>query len=253
MEKSEYKGCAVCQYLVVEPDPDPFDWFCDDDEKARCSLSQANTEKRGGEPYITIGARPYETMKDCCRIPSWCPLGGAPAVRPEFIKNFTQEELLKMTQIQMEYAARQSKKPENVIKSFTGEYAFLSNYFVCDVTIAPYGTFTSSEAAYQAAKCPERVKEFLPLDPDDSKKLGKKVKIVDNWNYIRDYVMRQVVLTKFSQNEGLKQKLLDTGDSILIEGNTWGDKYWGQVNGNGENMLGKILMEVREYLRGENN
>ncbi|NWN81082.1 NADAR family protein, partial [Bacillus sp. (in: firmicutes)] len=47
----------------------------------------------------------------------------------------------------------------------------------------------------------------------------------------------------------LKNKLLQTGESILIEGNTWGDKIWGVCNGVGENKLGKILMKVRNELK----
>ena len=47
----------------------------------------------------------------------------------------------------------------------------------------------------------------------------------------------------------LKEKLLETEDEYLEEGNTWGDKVWGTVNGVGANNLGRILMEVREILQ----
>lgn len=42
-----------------------------------------------------------------------------------------------------------------------------------------------------------------------------------------------------------------TGDAELIEGNNWGDTFWGVCNGRGENMLGKLLMEIRDYLRAQ--
>ena len=61
--------------------------------------------------------------------------------------------------------------------------------------------------------------------------------------------MKDIVLAKFTQNQFLKEKLLATGDAYLIEGNTWGDRVWGQVNGVGQNRLGKILMEVRDMLK----
>lgn len=61
--------------------------------------------------------------------------------------------------------------------------------------------------------------------------------------------MYEICLAKFSQNENLKARLLETGDKHLEEGNTWGDKIWGTVNGEGENNLGKILMRVRAELR----
>lgn len=63
--------------------------------------------------------------------------------------------------------------------------------------------------------------------------------------------MYEICMAKFTQNEDLKEKLLATGNDILEEGNTWGDKVWGTVNGVGENKLGKILMKVREELRNE--
>jgi predicted NAD-dependent protein-ADP-ribosyltransferase YbiA (DUF1768 family) len=57
--------------------------------------------------------------------------------------------------------------------------------------------------------------------------------------------MREILIAKFSQNEDIKGKLLATGDTELIEGNTWGDTFWGVCRGEGTNWLGKLLMEVR--------
>ena len=59
--------------------------------------------------------------------------------------------------------------------------------------------------------------------------------------------MEEIVRAKFGQNPVLADKLLATGDTLLIEGNTWGDKFWGVDTrvGQGENHLGKILMKVR--------
>ena len=61
--------------------------------------------------------------------------------------------------------------------------------------------------------------------------------------------MREIVFEKFKQNPHLTKKLLDTGDVYLEEGNNWGDRIWGTVNGVGRNELGKILMEVRKELK----
>lgn len=61
--------------------------------------------------------------------------------------------------------------------------------------------------------------------------------------------MYEIVKAKFLQNKEIKEKLLLTGNEELIEGNTWGDRIWGTVNGVGENRLGKILMQVREELK----
>ena len=61
--------------------------------------------------------------------------------------------------------------------------------------------------------------------------------------------MRYAVREKFRQNPVIKEDLLETGDSIIIE-HTKNDSYWADGgDGTGKNMLGKILMEVRAKLR----
>ena len=60
--------------------------------------------------------------------------------------------------------------------------------------------------------------------------------------------MYEIVKQKFIQNSDLKDKLIATGNVYLEEGNTWGDKVWGTVNGEGFNHLGFILMKIRESL-----
>ena len=69
-----------------------------------------------------------------------------------------------------------------------------------------------------------------------------------DWEEVKNKVMYEIVLAKFTQNSDLKEKLLATGDEHLEEGNTWGDTIWGTVDGVGENRLGKILMRVRDEL-----
>ena len=70
-----------------------------------------------------------------------------------------------------------------------------------------------------------------------------------DWEEIKYDIMYEVCKAKFTQHPDLAQKLLDTGDEMLVEGNTWGDKVWGQVKGEGQNMLGQILMRIRDELR----
>ena len=68
-------NCIVCQHHVVEPDPDPTDWFEDDDEKVRCRLSNKppSNHLRAEEPYITVACRPYNITAESS-TPEWCPL-----------------------------------------------------------------------------------------------------------------------------------------------------------------------------------
>jgi predicted NAD-dependent protein-ADP-ribosyltransferase YbiA (DUF1768 family) len=56
--------------------------------------------------------------------------------------------------------------------------------------------------------------------------------------------MRQVLVRKFSHPE-LRAALLSTGDALLVEGNHWGDIFWGVCRGEGENWLGRLLMALR--------
>ena len=84
------------------------------------------------------------------------------------------------------------------------------------------------------------------MNAKQAKIFGKKVKLRDDWEDVKKYWMLNVVYAKFSQNVELREMLLETEDAYLEEGNTWGDTYWGTVNGIGENNLGKILMGVRK-------
>lgn len=83
------------------------------------------------------------------------------------------------------------------------------------------------------------------------RKISRQVPLRGDWEEVKDNIMYEICKAKFTQNEDLKEKLLATGNDILEEGNTWGDRVWGTVNGVGENRFGKILMRVREELRNE--
>lgn len=64
--------------------------------------------------------------------------------------------------------------------------------------------------------------------------------------------MEDIAWAKFAQKEDLRQLLLETGDMILDEGNTWNDTFWGvdAKTREGQNHLGRILMRVRKELQG---
>lgn len=138
------------------------------------------------------------------------------------------------------------------IKEFKNKYFFLSNFFEAPVTYDGL-TFQNNESAFQSKKCCSREEQtkFVSLNPSEAKRLGRRVLLREDWEKIKDKVMYDIVYAKFSQNPDLKEMLLATGDAYLEEGNTWGDKYWGTVDGVGRNQLGKTLMSVRERLRKE--
>jgi ribA/ribD-fused uncharacterized protein len=138
-----------------------------------------------------------------------------------------------------------------MINEFRGKYYFLSNFYSVPVKHG-FLTFTNTEAAFHSEKCPVRSGEFTKLNPSEAKRLGRRVRLRSDWEQVKDQVMLDVVRAKFDQHPDLAQKLLATGDEELVEGNDWGDIYWGVYKGYGKNMLGKILMRVRAELRGEN-
>ena len=139
-----------------------------------------------------------------------------------------------------------------MIKEFRGKYFFLSNFYEAPVTWEGI-TYQNNESAFQSAKVidKEKRKSFSNLNPSLAKRKGRHVLLRHDWEKIKDDIMYEICLAKFSQNEDLKEKLLNTKDEYLEEGNTWGDTYWGAVNGKGKNKLGKILMKVREVLKEE--
>ena len=103
--------------------------------------------------------------------------------------------------------------------------------------------------AYQAAKTHrDKRKPFTECTPREAKKMGREVELTPNWEQIKLMVMVQVTRRKFFHEE-LALKLMETGQDLLVEGNTWGDTYWGVCDGKGFNHLGQILMMERMHLR----
>lgn len=135
------------------------------------------------------------------------------------------------------------------INSFRGEFFFLSNFYNAPIEYEGI-TYQNNEAAFQAQKCLEiKDKErFANISPSDAKRLGRKVELRKDWEQVKVSIMTEIVREKFQQNPDLADKLRATGNAHLEEGNTWGDRIWGTVNGQGANLLGKILMQVREEL-----
>lgn len=137
-----------------------------------------------------------------------------------------------------------------MINSFKGEYYFLSNFYEVPVFFDGI-QYKNSEAAFQAQKCEnfEDRKAFSQLNASEAKLKGRRVKLRSDWESVKIDLMTKIVEAKFTQNKELAQKLIDTGSEYLEEGNHWGDKVWGTVNGVGQNNLGKILMQVRDKLK----
>lgn len=141
---------------------------------------------------------------------------------------------------------------KKVIDCFDGEYRFLSNFDTTPVIYEDINCRTS-ESAFQMMKTNDlKLRNKIGIShPSEAKRLGRKLILREDWEDIKDNIMFEIVYAKFTQHLDLKQKLLDTGNAELIEGNTWHDTYWGVCNGFGQNKLGKTLMRVREELQKE--
>jgi ribA/ribD-fused uncharacterized protein len=136
-----------------------------------------------------------------------------------------------------------------MIDSFRGDYYFLSNFF--EVPFIFEGKmYMNSESAFQAQKCRSEHSKanFRNLTAKNAKILGRQVLLRPDWEQVKDQMMLDILRVKF-MNRHLAKMLLDTGDELLVEGNTWGDTYWGACNGRGRNQLGITLMKIREEIR----
>lgn len=138
-----------------------------------------------------------------------------------------------------------------IIDNFRDNHFFLSNFYPTEFEFDGI-TYKNSEAAFQAQKVTskEARRVFGKMLPNEAKKRGRWVNLRSDWESIKDQVMYEVCKAKFS-NPALANKLIATGDAILIEGNNHGDTYWGQVNGSGYNKLGQILMKIREEIKAK--
>lgn len=128
----------------------------------------------------------------------------------------------------------------------------LSNFYRHDMVVDGE-TWRTVEHFFQAMKT-ANVEEWRAIrdasGPGEAKRLGRKCKVRSDWEVVKLGVMRRALEHKFVAGEPLGRWLLDTGDHLLVEGNTWGDTTWGQVNGVGANWLGFLLLARRAELRG---
>lgn len=149
---------------------------------------------------------------------------------------------------------------EETIDLFRGDFYYLSNFSNYPITYEGI-TYKNNEAAFQAAKLATNQtidpktkftrKDFTDMTGKEAKEAGKRVALRSDWENIKLQVMKDICKAKFTQNQSLKEKLLQTGHTPLVENNSWGDNFWGVNNKNGENHLGKILMEIRTELNEE--
>jgi len=141
------------------------------------------------------------------------------------------------------------------IKSFKGDFEFLSNFYMRKLTYDKL-VWQSSEHAYQAAKTNkyrEKLKILDAITPGRAKRLGQKVTIRADWDDVKLQIMEDILKEKFDiyKDNFMFNLLQSTYEYVLVEGNNWHDNFWGDcicnkcTNIKGQNHLGKILMRIR--------
>lgn len=160
------------------------------------------------------------------------------------------------------------------IMAFRGEHGFLSNFHEHHFYVPGSDEWwPTAEHAFQAAKASDwdGYHRIVQADsPAEAKKIGRRIAMRPDWDQIKRKVMLRILLAKFD-NGDMARQLQATGSSTLVEGNHWGDHYWGAVPAGhaiittggqppvwsaegvdpgkwmvGHNWLGQLLMWVRE-------
>ena len=138
-----------------------------------------------------------------------------------------------------------------MINRFIDEYEFLSNFYPSPIYDDAGKEYPTVEHYFQA------MKTFVPQErelirsaesPGKAKRIGRLVQLREDWEDRKLDIMEKALIQKF-QILRLREKLLATGNEKLVEGNFWNDTYWGICKGEGENHLGKLLMNIREKIR----
>lgn len=135
----------------------------------------------------------------------------------------------------------------------------VSEPYGCFSNFAPYPitlngkVWPTNEHFFQAQKfvgTPHEEEIWLAPSPMEAAKMGREHRrpLRDDWELVKEDIMRQAVKAKVEQHKEFRDILLSTGDCVLIE-HTSNDSYWADNgDGSGKNMLGIILMEVRNSL-----
>lgn len=152
------------------------------------------------------------------------------------------------------------KRGRSAITEFDGVNEFLSNYFPSTIIGKDDGIeYPTVEHYFQAHKTmdlEDRQKIAAAHTPGMAKRAGRAIDLRPDWEKVKDQIMWDALLLKF-QDPVLKQKLINTKNAQLIEGNNWHDNYWGDctcekcANKVGYNHLGGLLMTVRKQVGGK--
>lgn len=136
------------------------------------------------------------------------------------------------------------------IRGFQDPHRWLSSFWPARVRFDDVW-YPTVEHAYVAAKTllpHERQAVLACQTPGQAKRLGRTLTLRPDWDRVKISIMLDLVRQKFAQDP-LRRQLLDTGQAEIVEDNAWGDRFWGVCRGEGQNWLGRLIMQVRDELR----
>lgn len=135
-------------------------------------------------------------------------------------------------------------------------YGVLANFYPSPIRLNGV-TYRSAEHAFQAFKAARvEVAQWIAAAPDGflAAAIGDNLpehEIVPRWMERREELMRRVLWAKFTQDEALRELLLGTNDAEIsewVQEDNETNRFWSKVDGIGDNVLGKLLMELRAQL-----
>lgn len=139
------------------------------------------------------------------------------------------------------------------VKSFDGEFDFLNMFYNCKVIVGKF-TYLNAYSAFTASKCKNENEKraFTRLNAIKSKKKSKRLLKRDDWDDVKVDIMKEIQRAKFEQNPELKEKLLKI-DGYIENQVMYTDLFWGKniSQNKGKNMLGKIIMELRDEFKNQ--
>lgn len=143
----------------------------------------------------------------------------------------------------------------NAVTAFINDYEFLSNEYECKIPVAEddlvFSNITSALIAKKSNDIGTR-RKFTRFSATKARKKESSIPENDYWEENKDEILYELLKIKFTHNKDLKKKLLDTYPNDLINNVSYPDTYYGVRFGEGKNVLGKLLMQLRKELRNNN-
>jgi ribA/ribD-fused uncharacterized protein len=145
-------------------------------------------------------------------------------------------------------------EPLYIYKNYTKYFsAGFNNDADLSVMIPGFGLFPTATSAFNAFKDLSDIKYVsnLKMETNISHicQICASCRTVKDWEYIRENVMYIILKYKFNQHDVIRKNLMDTGMRPIIVRSV--DTFWGKFDNSGQNMLGKLLIKLRNELYNE--